>query len=548
MLREHAVMKRSPNGSAVDAIIIGAGHNGLTCAGYLARAGLRVLVLERRHVIGGAALTEEFHPGFRNSVFSYLVSLLDRSVIDDLQLSQHGLTLLQRPGGSLSLLPGDHLYLPRDTAAAQSAIARFSQADAAAYPAFEAMLDDMGALVRQVARDIPPNIGGGWSDVMRVLDKANAFRRLSADRQRELAELMTMSIGDFLDRWFESDALKGLYGFEGIIGNFAGAYTPGTAYVLLHHVFGEVDGRSGAWAYARGGMGAITEAMADSCCARGVEILTDAAVAEVRIQGGRAVGIALTDGREFSAPVVAANTHPQVLFGQLIDPSQTPEAFRSRIRHYRSESATFRMNVALSELPVFHTVSQDETGLAAMQNTIDICPSLEYIDAAYADAQRLGWARKPVISMCIPTLLDDTLAPPGGHVMSLFCQHFRRELPDGRSWEDARETVADLIVDTVAEHSPNFRSAIVGRQINSPLDIERSLNMVGGDIFHGKLSLDQIFSLRPVGGYADHRMPVDGVYLCGSGAHPGGGVSGIPGKNAAQVILKDLRRRRSRRA
>jgi len=468
-----------------DAIVVGAGHNGLTCAAYLARAGLDVLVVERRPAIGGAALTEEFHPGYRNSVYSYLVSLLDRAVVRDLELARHGLTLLHRPGGSLSLLPGDHMYLPRDTAAARRELARFSAADAEALPAFEAMLEDMGVLVREIAQDVPPNFGGGWRDLWRLLGKANAFRRLPAQRQQELTELMTMSIGDVLDRWFESDPVKGLFGFEGIIGNYAGAYTPGTAYVLLHHVFGDVDGRTGAWAYARGGMGAISQALAASARASGAQILTDAPVAEVVRSGERATGIVLEDGRHFRAPVIAAGVHPRVLFGELIDPATTPDAFARRIRGYRSESATFRMNLALSELPRFTTVAHDERGLMAMQNTIDICPSLSYIDKAFADAQHRGWAREPVVSMCIPTLLDDSLAPPGHHVMSLFCQHFRHQLPDGRSWDQVREDVADHIVDAVAAYAPNLRSAIVGRQIKSPRDIERDLNMLGGDIFHG---------------------------------------------------------------
>ncbi|MEO0436384.1 MAG: NAD(P)/FAD-dependent oxidoreductase [Pseudomonadota bacterium] len=522
-----------------DAIVIGAGHNGLTCAAYLAKAGRRVLVLERRPVIGGATLTEEFHPGFKNSVFSYLVSLLDQAVIRDLSLSKHGLELLHRPGGALSILPGDHMYLPRDTVQAQQAIRKFSKVDAEAYPEFESMLEDMGDLVRSIARTIPPNFGGGLADFWRLVKTANGFRKLSSRRQIELSELMTMSIGDLLNRWFESDPIKGLYGFEGIIGNYANPWMPGTAYVLLHHVFGKVDGRTGAWAYARGGMGAIADALASSATSHGAELLTDAEVAEITIRDGRATGVILADGREFAANCIAANTHPKVLFGRMIDPKLTPNEFQTRISSYRSESATFRMNLALSELPKFDSLAHDERGLAAMKNTIDICPSLNYIDSAYEDARMLGWARNPVISMCIPTLMDNTLAPSGCHVMSLFCQHFRRDLPDGQSWDDVKDEVANQIVNTVASYCPNLKLAILGRQINSPLDIERKLNMIGGDIFHGKLSLNQLFSLRPVGGYADHKMPIAGVYLCGSGAHPGGGVSGIPGKNAATVILKD---------
>jgi len=527
-----------------DAIVIGAGHNGLTCAGYLARGGLKTIVVERRDVVGGAALTEEFHPGFRNSVFSYLVSLLDRDVIRELDLFNHGLQLLERPGGSLSILRDDHFYLSRDEEHNAREIGRFSKADAEANVVFEAMLDEIGTAIRAIAKEVPPNLGGGLGDVWKLLGQANVMRKLSAERQADLAELMTMSIGDYLDRWFESDPIKGLYGFEGIIGNFVDPYAPGSAYVLLHHVFGDVDGRTGAWAYAKGGMGAITQAMAKSCEAKGVEIRTGSPVKEVIVESGKTTGVVLEDGTVLKAPVVAANCHPQILFGGLIDPALTPERFRKRIDGWRSESATFRMNVALSELPKFDTVRHDEDGFTAMKNTIDICPSLDYIRAAYDDARQDGWAKGPVVSMCIPTLMDDSLAPEGCHVMSLFCQHFRRHLPDGRDWDDHREEVADHIVNSVAQYSPNFRQAIVGRQINSPKDIESKLNMVGGDIFHGALHLDQIFSLRPAAGHADHRMPVTGVYLCGSGAHPGGGVSGIPGRNAAQEILKDVKRRR----
>ncbi|MBP5857319.1 NAD(P)/FAD-dependent oxidoreductase [Marivibrio halodurans] len=527
-----------------DAIVIGAGHNGLACAGYLARAGLKVHVVERAGHIGGAALTEEFHPGYRNSVFSYLVSLLDARVIRDLALKDHGLELIKRPGGSLQVLDGDHMYLPRDPAAARAALARFSEKDAGRFQAFEDMLERFGDLVRALAAEPPPNFGGGIGDLMTLLGTANRMRKLTVEDQATLAELMTMSIGDFLDRWFESDPIKGLFGFEGVIGNFQGPYEQGTAYVLLHHVFGQIDGQTGAWAYAKGGMGAITQAMAGFARAKGAVIETEAEVVEITRKGGRTTGVLLADGRRIEAPVVAANCHPRILYGQLLPLEEAPDAFRAKVGHWRSESATFRMNLALSELPKFDTVPHDDTGLTAMQNTIDICPSLPYLQAAHDDARRDGWAKAPIVSMCIPSISDPTLAPEGHHVMSLFCQHFRRHLPDGRSWDDVRETVADGIVDTVAAYCPNLKGAIVGRQIHSPLDIERRLNMVGGDIFHGKLALDQIYSLRPAAGYADHRMPLGGLYLCGSGAHPGGGVSGIPGRNAALAALKDLKRGR----
>ena len=530
--------------SSHDVIVLGAGHNGLTCAGYLAKQGLDVLVLERRDVVGGAALTEEFYPGFCNSSFSYLVSLLDQNVIEDLELKRHGLELIQRPGGSLSILEGDHLNLPRDGAAARAELARFSNADAEALPEFERTLEDLGNVVRQIANDVPPNLGGGFGDIWKLLQQANSLRKLSTESQADLAELMTMSVGDFLDRWFESDPIKGLFGFEGIIGNFVDPYMQGSAYVLLHHAFGQVDGRTGAWAYAKGGMGSISEAMANACRANGAEIRTQSEVTEIVVEGNSCRGVRLTDGSFIEAPLVAANCHPQILFGQLIDPALTPKRFQQRMKGWRSESATFRMNVALSELPKFSSLEHDEAGLLAMQNAIDISPSLDYVRSAYHDAYNTGWSKNPVISMCIPSMLDDSLAPPGCHVMSLFCQHFRRHLPDEQSWDDVKEQVADEIVQTVNQYAPNFSNSILGRQINSPLDIERKLNMVGGDIFHGALHLDQIFSLRPAPSYADHRMPVEGVYLCGSGAHPGGGVSGIPGRNAALEIIKDKKQKR----
>ena len=523
-------------GPDTDVIVIGAGHNGLTCAGYLARAGLRVKVLEARSVVGGAAVTEEFYPGFRNSVYSYSVSLLHPRVIHDLQLEKHGLDIMERPAGTLSLLQDDHLLLTRDERQARNEIARFSPRDAERISAFDADIAGVAVALRALATQAPPNIGGSWRDALALFKAGNMFRKMGKRQQVVLAELMTRSLGDYLDMWFEGEALKGVLGLEGVIGNFAEPYQAGTAYVLLHHAFGEVKGRAGAWGIARGGMGAISEAMASFARSRGVVIETESPVSEVLTEGGRARGVRTADNREITARYVAANVHPQVLLQRLLGVDLLDEADQRRIEGYRSHSATFRMNVALAELPRF--TSMAGRGDEHFMGAIEVSPSLSYIQDAYYDARSTGFSRRPVISMQVPTTQDDSLAPPGRHIASLFCQHFQRHLPDGRSWDEAREEVADLIVDTIDGYAPNFRASVLGRQIKTPLDIERDLNMVGGDIFHGALHLDQFYSMRPIPGHAAYKMPVEGVFLCGSGAHPGGGVSGLPGRNAAQAILR----------
>ena len=518
-----------------DVIVIGAGHNGLTCAGYLAKAGLRVRVLESRPVVGGAAVTEEFHPGFRNSVYSYSVSLLHPRIIRDLELSQHGLEIMARPAGTLSLLQDDHLLLTRDNAQAKAEIARFSSGDAARIDAFEGEISEVAMALRALALQAPPNLGGGWRDALGLLRAGNTLRKLSAHHQGVLTELMTKSLGDYLDMWFEGEALKGVLGLEGVIGNFAEPYQAGTAYVLLHHAFGEIEGRAGAWGIARGGMGAISDAMASFARTRGAQIETDTPVSRILTDKGRAIGVETADGRQLTAGCIAANVHPQTLLLKMLDSDLLDAPSQRRIKGYRSHSATFRMNVALSELPRFS--SMGGRGEDHFMGAIEISPSLEYIANAYHDAREQGWSRRPVISMQVPSTQDDSLAPPGGHVASLFCQHFQRHLPDGRSWDEARDEVADMVIDTVDNYAPSFRASVIARQIKSPLDIERDLGMVGGDIFHGALHLDQFYSLRPIPGHANYKMPVDGVYLCGSGAHPGGGVSGLPGHNAARAIL-----------
>jgi phytoene dehydrogenase-like protein len=530
-----------------DVVVIGAGHNGLTCAGYLARAGLSVKVFERRPMVGGAAVTETFHPGFRNSVCSYVVSLLDPEVIAELELARHGLDIIDRPAGSLTVLPdGRYLLVSRDPERAKREIGKFSNRDAAAYEAFEQRLVAVAEVLREVARASPPNLGGGLRDLIGALRLGNRLRKLDGQQQATLAELMTMSIGDCLDAWFESDPIKGHYGFEGVIGNMASPYAAGSAYVLLHHAFGQVNGRTGAWGHAKGGMGAVTQAMAGAAEARGATIEVAAPVSRVIVERGRAAGVVLEDGRTVRARAVAANVNPKLLFLRLVEPDLLPADFRRRIEHWRCRSGSFRMNLALSELPRFASLTGggDE---ATLTGTVNICPSLGYLDRAYDDARLHGWSREPVISMCLPSLLDDTLAPPGCHVMSLFCQHFNPVLPDGRSWDQAKEAAADLVIDTVDSYAPNLKRSVVARQVLSPLDLEREFGLVGGDIFHGALHLDQLFSLRPAAGYADYRMPIAGLYLCGSGAHPGGGVSGLPGRNAAREMIKDSKHGRLRR-
>ncbi|HEY7852344.1 MAG TPA: NAD(P)/FAD-dependent oxidoreductase, partial [Caulobacteraceae bacterium] len=382
---------------------------------------------------------------------------------------------------------------------------------------------------------------GGPRDLIGALGLAAQVRRLGLPGQERLLDLFGKSAGDILDAWFETDLLKGVLGFDATIGNYASPYTPGSAYVLLHHVFGEVNGIKGAWGHAIGGMGSITQAMARACVEAGVEISTAAPVREIAISGGRARGVVLEDGADIAARVVVSNLNPKLLFGSLVGAEHLPEPFRERMAAWRCASGTFRMNVALSELPNF--TCKPSEGVAEQHGaSILIAPSLKYLDQAYMDARQFGWARAPAIEMHIPSVLDDSLAPPGAHVASLFCQQFAPTPPDGLSWDDHREAAADLIIDTVTALAPNFKGAVLGRMILSPLDLERKLALTGGDIFHGSLTLDQLYAARPALGHGDYRAPVPGLYMCGSGTHPGGGVTGAPGHNAAHEILRDLRK------
>ncbi|MDB5457080.1 MAG: FAD-dependent oxidoreductase [Caulobacter sp.] len=522
-----------------DAIILGGGHNGLVCAWYLAKAGLKVTVCERRLVVGGAAVTEEFHPGFRNSVASYTVSLLNSQVIADLDLHGQGLRIVERPISNF--LPIDaktYLKLGGGLERTQAEFRKFSEKDAEALPAYYAMLDEIGDVLRALAQETPPNLGDGLPGLLRLLRQGGRMAGLSRERKRDLLDLFTKSARDFLDGWFESEPVKAAFGFDAVVGNYASPDTPGSAYVLLHHTFGEVNGKKGAWGHAIGGMGAITQAMARACALQGVEILTDAAVEAVIVEGGKTAGVQLVDGRRFLAPIVSSNLNPALLYDKLVPAAALPAPFRKAIKGYKNGSGTFRMNVALSELPDFTCLP----GVASAEHHqcgIVLSPSLDYMDAAYRDAKAFGMSKAPIVEMLIPSTLDDSLAPPGQHVASLFCQQFAPTLPDGRSWDDEREAAADLIIDTVTAWAPNFKASVLGRTILSPLDLERKFGLVGGDIMHGHMSLDQLWAARPVLGHASHRAPIPGLYMCGAGTHPGGGVSGNPGRNAAREILRD---------
>ncbi|HEX2257034.1 MAG TPA: NAD(P)/FAD-dependent oxidoreductase, partial [Afifellaceae bacterium] len=468
-----------------DVIVIGGGHNGLVCAAYLAAAGLKVTVLERRPVVGGAAVTEEFWPGFRNSVASYTVSLLNPKVIRDLELQRHGLKIVERKLSNFLPLP-DGRYLKVGGGATKAEVAKFSTADADRLDEYGAKLEAIADVLRGVVLETPPNVvAGGWSAALPELFKAgrlgNRLSRLDLELRRKLLDLFTKSAGDYLGLWFESDPIKAAYGFDGIVGSFASPYTPGTAYVLLHHCFGEVNGRKGVWGHAIGGMGAITQAMARACAARGVEIRTACPVSEVIIDGGRATGVVTEAGDVFRAPVVVSNLNPKLLFTRLVDAAALSADFLRRIRNWRCASGTFRMNVALSELPDFSCLP-GRTPADHHTAGIIIAPSLDYMDRAYIDAKTSGWSRSPIVEMLIPSTLDDTLAPPGRHVASLFCQHVAPELPDGTSWDSRREEVADLMIETVNAYAPNFRASAIGRQVFSPLDLERTFGLVGGDI------------------------------------------------------------------
>jgi phytoene dehydrogenase-like protein len=532
-------LSRSSVKSHFDAVVVGGGHNGLTCACYLAKAGLSVGVFERRGILGGAAVTEEFHPGFRNSTASYTVSLLNPKVIRDLRLAEHGLKILERPMQNFLPLPDGRALTAGPTQAdTVSAISAFSRRDAERLPSYYQSLDAAVQLLRRQLLETPPADPHRARDLWGALQLGRHFRKLAAPVQRDIHELFTRSAGDLLDHWFETDAVKALFGFDAVVGTYASPYTPGSAYVLLHHVFGEVNGKTGVWGHAVGGMGAITQAMAAEARRLGVTLQTDAPVRRILTANGRATGIELDDGRVVEADAIAANIGPKPLYLKLLADADLPGEFRARMERLRVGSATFRINGAIWELPKY-TAAPRHDGGAHLGSGIILAPSLDYMDRAFADARLTGMSREPIVEMLIPSTLDATLAPKGAHVASLFCQHFSYKLPGGGDWRQERQRAVDLIFATVDSYAPNFRASVIGHSALSPIDLEEKLGLAGGDIFHAALGLDQLWAARPMLGYGDYRTPLKSLYLCGSGAHPGGGVSGIPGHNAAREMLRD---------
>ncbi|MFN3370349.1 MAG: phytoene desaturase family protein [Sphingomonadaceae bacterium] len=524
-------------GARVDAIIIGAGHNGLVAAFDLARAGLKPLLLERRDIVGGCAVTEEFWPGFRNSTASYTVSLLRPDIIADMRLHSRGYRVVERPVSNfLPLEDGRALTLGGSLQRTQAEFARFSARDAERLPDYERRLGVVADVLRDLAGRIPPAGHEGALGLFGAALKLGAALRLDLEARQDLLDLLTRPAREVLEGWFESAPVQAAFGFDSCVGHFAGPSTPGSAYVLLHHVFGEVNGRRGAWGHAVGGMGAITRAMAEAATEAGATIRLEAPVAEVLTHAGRVEGVRLEDGETIECPLVLANVGPALLFRKLLPRHALPPPFAARMARYRTGSGSIRMNVALAGLPRF--TARPEPG-EHLQSGIVIAPSLDYMDRAHRDALDHGWSREPIVEMLIPSTVDDSLAPDGAHVASLFCQQFAPRLAHG-DWTAAdEEAAADTVFATIERHAPGFRQLVLGRQILSPTGLERRFGLVDGDIFHGRMSLDQLWAARPILGMGNHRTPIAGLYLCGAGSHPGGGVSGAPGRNAARAVLAD---------
>jgi phytoene dehydrogenase-like protein len=534
------------NPSGYDAIVVGAGHNGLVTACYLARGGLSVLVLERRHVVGGACVTEETFPGFKVSTAAYVNSLFHTAIVRDLKLANYGYEVLPRDPSSFTPFPdGRSLLMGPDAELTHREIAKFSPRDAERYPQYEAMLERVAAIVEPTLTMAPPDVvRPRLGDVRTLLSLGRSFRRLG-EGAGEAVEILTGAARPILERWFESEELKATLATDAIIGAMASPSMPGTAYVLFHHVMGEAGGKRGVWGYMRGGMGGVSQALAAAARDLGVEIRCEAEVARILVRDGRAVGVALANGAELSAPIVASNADARVTFLDLVDRAELPAAFVADVERISYASASLKINVALAELPSFSARPGTEPG-PQHRGTIHICPDQDYIERAFDDAKYGRPSAEPVLECTIPSVVDPTVAPPGQHLMSMFVQYAPYDLRDG-SWDDRREEFADRCFDLLDGYAPNFKRSVIDRQVLTPLDLERVFNLTGGNIFQGAMTPGQLFAFRPVPGHARYETPLRGLYLCGAAAHPGGGVMGTPGLNAARAILGRRRRLTGRR-
>lgn len=529
-----------------DAIIIGAGHNGLVCANYLAKAGKRVLVLERREVIGGAAVTEEIAPGFRASIFSYLMSLLHPRIIKDFELRQHGLEVLPCSDMISPLDGGDYICFSDNMEKTQASFARFSKQDAEAYPAFDAYLGEAAQIVRQLLWETPPDPARrDWKTFKDMASLLWRHRKIGRKLYRVI-DLMTMSAYDFLREWFEDERIMAVIAYYASIGTFAGPKSPGSAYVIMHHVMGEHEG-AGGWGFIKGGMGSITQALAAYGRTQGVEIVTGAEIAEVRVSGGRALSVETADGRSYAAKTIASNASAKNLYLDMLDPAHLPDEVLREIKGYRTFSTAFKMNIACERPPQYRMLERVRRdgvlGNFDYPTYMHIAPDIDYLERAYDDAKHGWYSAEPFITPVCPTIVDDTLAPPGKHVVNLFGGHAPYRLKDA-DWADEKDNFRKTLFDTIERHAPGFSDDVIEAQLLVAPDIERIVNLPQGHIFQGELSPDQLFFQRPVSGYADYRTPIKGLYICGSSMHPGGGVSGIPGHNAAREILKDMAARR----
>ena len=519
-----------------DCIVIGGGHNGLVNAAYLARAGKRVLVLERRHVLGGAAVTEEVFPGFKFSVCSYVVSLLRPEIIRELDLPRHGLEILPLDGVFSPTLNGDYIWRVNDHSKTRRELARHSKLDAEAYDEFGKAMLAMARFVKPIMNMTPPDPASlNPKGLMELLTMGRRFQKLSGEDKYNQVQLMTMSAVDFLDQWFETDVLKATMSASGIIGTFLGVRSPGTAYVLLHHYMGEIDGAFRSWGLSRGGTGAISNSIADAAREAGAEIRTETPIAKIILKNGQAKGVALENGDEIYADIISSSVDPRLTFMKMIGCEHLPEDFVEDIMRYKFRGSSGKVNLALDALPNFTALPGAGPHL---RGAVSISPSVDYMERAYDDAKYGRYSRRPYIDIVIPTLTDPSIAPPGKHVMSCFVQYAPYNLKEG-TWDEKREEFGDNVIDTIAEHAPNIKDIILHRQVLTPLDLEREFGLSEGNIFQGELTLEQLFFLRPAPGWAQYRSPIKDLYMCGSATHPGGGIMGASGRNAAMMILKD---------